>query len=313
MNAERLNYGPGSDFTSGSIRSFIFGPSLISQLVLVVVAVLVLQIVMVAVESVWNTFKSMDQKSVTLFNSTTASEVDIPQGLNTGFPILYNSRDEQQGSAFSYSAYIFINPDTFERHGAVTDSQANVADSKDQRVVKLKHIFHKGSTSGFPNLGPAVFVESNTNTLRVYMNTVNAWNNYVTIPNIPVGKWFHLAVILKGKNLDVYVNGNVSVRMKMATAPKLNNGSVYVMKNLNFPDRAGYDPGLFADYTIDGAMKGMVSRLKYFAYALNYSQIDAYYREGPNTGQVLQPASNRADANAQVPPYFFDSWWVQRW
>lgn len=303
MNAERYNVGPSPN--SGSIRSFIFGSSLVSQLVLVVVAILVLQIVMSLFESLWNTYNSMSQKSVSLFNSTTMTSVDIPQGLDTGFPILYNSRDEQQGSTFSYSAYIFINPDTFEQKRPQTEQSTHT-------VKKLKHVFHKGSESGFPNLGPAVFVESDSNTLRIYMNTINTWNNYVTIPNIPVGKWFHLAVILKGKNLDVYVNGNVSVRMKMATAPKLNNGSVYVMKNMYFPDRAGYDPALFADYTIDGAMKGMVSRLNYFAYALNYSQIDAYYREGPNTGQILQPASNRADSNSQIPPYMFDTWWVDR-
>ena len=301
MNAERYNSGPSPN--SGSIHSFIFGSGLVSQLVLVVVAILVLQIVMSMFEYLWTTYNNMSQKSVSLFNSTTMTAVDIPQGRDTGFPILYNSRDEQQGSTFSYSAYIFINPDTFEQQRPQTEQSTHT-------VKKLKHIFHKGSESGFPNLGPAVFVESDSNTLRIYMNTINTWNNYVTIPNIPVGKWFHLAVILKGKNLDVYVNGNVSVRMKMATAPKLNNGSVYVMKNLYFPDRAGYDPALFADYTIDGAMKGMVSRLNYFAYALNYSQIDAYYREGPNTGQILQPASNRADSNSQIPPYMRDDWWI---
>jgi hypothetical protein len=51
------------------------------------------------------------------------------------------------------------------------------------------------------------------------------------------------------------------------------------MKPIYFPDRAGYDKSLFTDYHIDGAMKGMVSRLKYYAYALNYSEIDSLYRE----------------------------------
>jgi hypothetical protein len=251
-----------------------------------------------------NTFARMSETSVTIFNATTATSVNIPQGFDTGFPILYNSRDEPQGSTFSYSTWLFIGPDTFEDNKPI--------DANLMKVKKLKHIFHKGSENAFPNLGPAVFVESDTNTLRVYMNTIDSWNNYVVVPNVPVGKWFHLVVSLKGKNIDVYINGNVSVRMKLATAPKLNNGSLYILKSLYFPDRADYDKALFSDYTIDGAMKGRVSRMNYYAYALNYSQIDSLYREGPNTSSVLEPAANRA-SDKQQPPYFFDTWWTNRY
>ena len=288
------------------VRGFIMGSSFLSQLVLVFVLLLALQIVLVILDKISQTLIRMDQQSVTLFNSTTATAVEIPQGHDSGYPTLYRSRDEKQGSTFSYSAYIFINPETFEVQKPNTDQNA-------QQVKKLKHVFHKGSEQAFPNLSPAVFVESDTNTLRVYMNTINEWDNYVTIPNIPVGKWFHLVVILKGKNVDVYVNGNVAVRMKLATAPKLSDGGLYVMKPIYFPDRRGYDKSLFANYHIDGAMKGMVSRLKYYAYALNYSEIDSLYREGPNSGSVLQPASNRANPNQQVPPYMWDDWWVTKY
>jgi hypothetical protein len=288
------------------VRGFIMGSSFVSQLVLVFVLLLVLQLVLVFIDKISQIWTRMDQQSVVLFNSTTATAVDIPQGPDSGYPLLHRSRDEKQGSTFSYSAYIFINPETFE-------VQKPNVDQNVQQVKKLKHVFHKGSEQAFPNLSPAVFVESDTNTLRIYMNTINEWNNYVTIPNIPVGKWFHLVVILKGKNLDVYVNGNVSVRMKLATAPKLSNGGLYVMKPIYFPDRAGYDKSLFADYHIDGAMKGMVSRLKYYAYALNYSEIDSLYREGPNSNSILQPSSNRANPNQQVPPYLYDNWWTNRY
>ena len=292
------------DGQSSGVREFVFGSSFLSQLVLAFVLLVVFWIIMGIVDNLTQTFTRMDQQSVTLFNSTTATSVDIPQGLFSGYPTLYQSRNEKQGSAFSYSSYIFIQPETFEVQKPNMDQNA-------QRAKTLKHVFHKGSEQAFPNLAPGVFVESDTNTLRIYMNTINMWDNYVVIPNIPVGKWFHLVVILKGKNVDAYVNGNVAVRMKLTTAPKLNNGGIYVMKSIYFPN--AQDKSLFPDYQIDGPMKGMVSRLKYFAYALNYSEIDSLYREGPNTGTILQPSSNRANPNQQVPPYLLDNWWTLKY
>jgi len=299
------------DSTASGVMGFALGPGLASQLFIVIVTMLVLQFIMTIVEKINEFLNKLDRQAVVLFDNTTATYVEIPQGTDTGFPILYNSRDEQYGASFSYSMFVFIHPDTFEQSDH-RDSCAKNTPGHDMGTapVKLKHIFHKGSDSGFPNLAPAVFVESNTNTLRVYMNTIDSWNNYVTVPNIPVAKWFHLVILLKGNNLDVYVNGNIAVRMKMSTVPKLNTGPLYVMKNVYFPDKSGYDAHLFADYNISGPMKGMVSRLKYFSYALNYAHIDSLYRERANTTSIVQPST---DVNGEQPPYLWDDWWVNKY
>ena len=288
------------------MRGFLSGDGLVSQLAIVILTMIGLQVVMSLIEQVNSFFKKMDRQAVVLFNNTTSTSVTIPQGPNTGFPILYNSRDEQQGSAFSYSMFLFIHPDTFETSGSagcMTTGGRNAPGT-------LKHVFHKGNDSGFPNLAPAVFVESDKNTLRIYMNTINKWDNYVSVPNIPVGKWFHLVIMLKGVNLDVYVNGNIAVRMKLTTVPKLNTGSLYIMKNLQFPNKNGYDRKIFADYKVSGAMKGMVSRLKYFAYALNYAHIDSLYRERASKDIVQSSMDNVYN---QQPPYFWDAWWVNKY
>jgi hypothetical protein len=296
-----------------SVSGFLSGDGLVPQLAVVILTMIGLQVVMGMVETINDFLKKLDRQAVVLFDNSTATSVSIPQGPDTGFPILYNSRDEQQGSAFSYSMFVFIHPDTFENLGPSADQCGNVSTpgaSTGTAPVKLKHIFHKGSDTGFPNLAPAVFVESNANNLRIYMNTINAWDNYVTVSNVPVGKWFHLVILLKGTNLDVYVNGNIAVRMKLPTVPKLNAGGLYVMKNMYFPDQKGYDPTIFSDYTVVGPMKGMVSRLKYFAYALNYSHIDALYRERANVATVVAAST---DPNANQPPYFWDDWWVNKY
>jgi len=93
----------------------------------------------------------------------------------------------------------------------------------------FKHVFHKGSKGVFPLMAPGVFFKSDTNTLRVYMNSSMNWNNYVDIANIPLKKWFHLVVMVKGKALDVYINGNLANRHKFTDIPKLNYGGFYVM------------------------------------------------------------------------------------
>jgi hypothetical protein len=291
-----------------SVTGFLLGDTLVSQLAVVVVTMIGLNVVMGMIEQINEFLKKLDRQAVVLFDNSTTTSITIPQGPNTGYPILYNSRDEQQGSAFSYSMFIFIHPDTFEL--TPNASSANDPAPSSGSQVKLKHIFHKGSDSGFPNLAPAVFVESNSNTLRIYMNTVNAWDNHVNVPNIPVGKWFHLVILLKGVNLDVYVNGNIAVRMKLPTVPKLNTGPLYVMKNMYFPDKTGYDKNLFADYSVVGPMKGMVSRLKYFSYALNYAHIDSLYRERANTQSIVRQSIDEAGAN---PPYFWDDWWINKY
>jgi len=49
-------------------------------------------------------------------------------------------------------------------------------------------------------------------------------------------------------------------------------------------------------------MKGMLSRLTYFNYALTYAEIQMLMNEGP---------SSKMDSSlmSDVPPYLADTWW----
>jgi hypothetical protein len=201
--------------------------------------------------------------------------------------------------------FIFIHPDTFEGGAGLDGSCSGPspgASPTGNSPVKLKHVFHKGSNNGFPNLAPAVFVQSTVNTLRVYMNTINQWDNYVEVPNIPVAKWFHLVISCKGRALDIYINGNVIQRMTLTSVPKLNFGDVYAFQSLQNDDtRISASPE--ARYSVNGKADGMLSRLNYYAYSLSYAEIDSLYRQGPSSKIV--------SASDQVPPYMADAWWVQ--
>jgi hypothetical protein len=250
-------------------------------------------------ETVINTVRKFNQQTTVLFADTTPNKQLILQKPDAD-ALIYNSENELNGMEFSYSMYLNISPDTFE--ATVTDSCGATSENK---PTVLKHIMHKGSKDGFPLMAPGLFVEGNKNTLRLYMNSTTAWENYVEIPNVPIGKWFHLVIVLKGKYLDIYINGNVTVRHQFDVVPKLNFGNVYVLYPIKFP-RDSSDRTIQTRFTVDNAAKGMVSRLKYYAYGLNYAQIDTLYREGPSKTIV-------SNTFTEVPPYFHDDWWVTKY
>ena len=150
-------------------------------------------------------------------------------------------------------------------------------------------------------MAPGVFCRADKNTLRIYMNTVDSWNNYVEVDNVPVGdKWFHLAIILKGTYMDVYINGNVAQRTQFRTVPKINFGPMFILNNRRFPDGQSLQQ---KDFIVDGAAKALVSRLQYFAYAMNYSDIDSLYRQGPSSTMT-------GTSVIQIIPYMTDTWWT---
>jgi hypothetical protein len=287
------------DYAQGAL-SYVMGPGLVPQVLLVVVIMVVANVVISVFEVIVNTVKKMDQQTAVLQSDTVTDKMTILQKPNGDDPLIYSSANEPSGLEFSYSMWIFIDPKTFENSRTQQCGPAGTVNS-----AAMKHIFHKGSKSGFPLLGPAVFVMGNTNTLRVYQNTSTAWNSFVEVPNIPVGKWFHLVITMKGKFMDVFVNGNIAVREEFATVPKLNFGNVYLLSPITFPPNPN-TPLQLGDYKVDGAAVGMVSRVKYFAYAANYAQIDTLFREGPSKKIVSKTYT-------QTPPYMFDDWWVTRY
>jgi Concanavalin A-like lectin/glucanases superfamily len=311
------------------------------QLLETFVITLVFSVTMQILESSFSQLKRYQSMAVDMFPLTYDSPQTFIQNPESGYPLLEPSRDEREGTEFTYSCFLSVQPETFTGEKGA-----------------FKRVFHKGSVNVFPLMSPGVFFKADTNTLRVYMNTTMNWNNYVDIPNIPLKKWFHLAVMVKGRSLDVYINGNLANRLTFSDIPKLNYGSFYLFlpKNVNTQTlqadlcttnsmAANIDvkgtvttesekdlTGL--PITITGRMNGFASRIKYHAFALSYSQLDKLVKEGPNptmfrpsgpsislmphlavgwdlnfnTGAVYVPNSNQFDKN--LPGYQSDAWWT---
>jgi hypothetical protein len=272
---------------------FLSSTGLIPQLVLTVIIVLAIHFLIVAVESLVTGIQKYNQLSQTLFDYTIASKGRDESG--EVFPadknFMYPSENEVNGIEFSYSFHLYIDPNNYSSERTTHDNT-------------FRTVFYRGSDVGpWPILGPGVFLNSKHNNLRVYMNSMNAVKDqYVEIPNIPVGKWFHVVLTQKGQSMDVYLNGNIAVRHTFKTIPRLNVGSVHV-----FPGTQMNASSELPDIPrIMGPVEGMISRLKYYAYALSFSQIDSLSSEG---------ASKKIKSTSYdfKPPYLHDSWWVTRY
>lgn len=265
------------------IYDFLLGNSAFAQILQVAVLVVLAYTVLVVGKTVVDVITTYAQSTTTLLPYLYDGPQVIYQDPNQqGAITIYPSVNAPSGLEFSYSCFLLINKSTFQ------GSQQG-----------LRHIFHKGSPVYKPLMCPGVFVKNNENTLVVYMNEVSSWNTFCEIPNIPVGKFFHFAIIVRNMNVDVYINGNVAHRTTLNSVPKQNFGDVYVFKTEAFSDATS---NLDNPFVVLGSATGLISRLQYMGYALNYEQIDSLVRAGPSSKLV--------SATQNLPPYLADDWWV---
>jgi hypothetical protein len=186
---------------------------------------------------------------------------------------IYRSNNQSSGMEFTWCAWLNI---------------LNVAGDK-----KL-HVFSKGGNGTFDANGvmtvdnaPGMYLSNSSENgakITIMMNTVALPGQgpdatiyeSVEIDNLPLKKWFHVAIRLQNKILDVYINGTIAKRVSFSNVPKQNYGDVYVSGN------GGYNGGL--------------SDLRYFARALNVFEINNIVMKGPNltpTNAVLAPNDSK--------------------
>lgn len=199
--------------------------------------------------------------------------------------VLPLSDNERTGIEFTYSFYLYINPNSF------TGTDA------------LYHVFHKGYASPWPLLGPGVFLKGNNNVMRVAMNTYANPYMYLDIDNIPVQKWFHTAVVCRKNSLEVYINGNLRSRLDFkGTLPYQNFQDVYVFSPLKRTIRETQTMAITAPIAYEGTFSGSLSNLIYLAYAASYTEIQALLNKGVSTKTV--------SSSQDKPPYLVDTYWT---
>ena len=264
------------------LTDYVVGTTALAQLIQVAIMIFLTYALLMGGKSLLDALTTYNESTTVLLPDLYDSAQVIYQDPNQkGSNTIYPSVNAPSGLEFSYSCFLLLKNATFQG----TDSG-------------LRHVFHKGSPVYKPLMCPGVFVRNNDNALVIYMNESAHWDTYCEIPNLPVGKWIHLAIVVRNMNVDVYINGNVVHRMTLSSVPKQNFGDVYVFKNEAYTDNGVGDE----QFKVVGAASGLISRLQYSGFALNYEQIDRMLRQGPST--------NLVSASQDLPPYLNDSWWV---
>jgi hypothetical protein len=140
------------------------------------------------------------------------------------------------------------------------------------------------------------------------MNSFKTWNNFVEVDNFPVQKRVHVVIVCKNSSLEIFINGNLSRKMSFdGYSPYQNYQDVCCFSNRILHLTQATIPSADIDgFHVFGVMKGMLSRLNYFNYAVCYAEIQKLMNEGPSSEMDSGIMNN-------VPPYLDDTWWAQRY
>jgi hypothetical protein len=288
--------------SSNGTLGFLMAKGPLSQIVIAFVMAIILYIILISLETIYISFMQVSNTRTIIEDATMDNTQSMEYSTNPMpsvslknkmFRSLPNSDNERTGIEYSYSCFLLMKDDNFG----------------DNDTSAFRHIFHKGSESLYPLMGPGVFVNTGENSLRIYQNNTSTWYNYIDIQDIPIKKWFHLVILVKNNATEIYINGNLS--------GKITNNNAIIYQNYQklyvFSDKRilpGYTNGtcpsmpIGETYKVNGKASGLISRFYYYSYALTYTEIQDLMNMGPNP-QLLT-------VNQDKPPYFIDNWWTGR-
>lgn len=205
-------------------------------------------------------------------------------------PIVFRSNNRTNGMEFTWSLWLKIDSlSTNLNSNKNINSYGHIFSKGNINFVKTNNNNRRGVST--VNNGPGVYLQDTDSskgsaTIRVYMDTVNSNNVYTDISNIPLLKWFHMAIRIKNNIMDIYINGNVAQRYLFDTVPKQNYNDVLV----------GYEEGF----------NGELSNLLYYDRALNIYEINNIILAGPDTNVS---AANVPISNLGYYSYLSKSWY----
>jgi hypothetical protein len=156
------------------------------------------------------------------------------------------SDNKPGGIEFAYGMWIKIDDWTYNRQ-------------------RNKYILVKGNMDGTGMLrsyAPSIYL-TEENALRIDTQTfANVEYESLVLHNVPLKQWCNILVAVRGRNLDVYINGILAKRKILDGIPKQNNGNIHICPQVNVGGNtslSGFD--------------GMISGLKYFRYYPSQSEI----------------------------------------
>lgn len=180
------------------------------------------------------------------------SGVSIPMSIN-----------QSEGLTFSYAAWIKV-------------------DDFSYRYGQEKVVFIRGTTD-LSSMCPGVFLDANTNSLLVKVDTFGN-REVIVVDNLSAKKWFHLAIAVDQDSIDVYINGTLYSHHSIPQLPRQNPSSVHV--------------------GVGGGFDGKISSLNYYNYFLKPADVASIMGSPPEP--------DKTETQAPQPPYYDITWWTGR-
>lgn len=187
----------------------------------------------------------------------------ISQDPTVNTSIVNRSTNQTTGIEFTWSVWLML-----------TGFQSNTTTNFQPIFVKGGGTYDATGISSVSN-GPGVYFSTgkigSPNAIRILMDTVSSAtsleiapsSNIIDISNIPINKWFHLAVRCQNKYLDIYMNGIVAYRKELNNIPLQNYNDVDICRN--------------------GGFIGKIADLVYYNRSLNIIDINSIVYMGPDT------------------------------
>jgi len=288
-----------------AVSSTLTGEGAFSQILFGLVLVILVYFALAGGEMVYTSVTRMYKERIELFPDTIASGsrmyTAVQNPLIPGSKTIIISDNQRSGVEFSYALFI------------------NIASSTFNGQKELYHILHKGYSKLYPLFSPGIFCWGHENKIRIFLNNYDTWDNSIDIENIPVDKWFHLVISCKGNTQYVYINGNLKSKTTATnnSPPYQNYGNVYAFSDRKLevskstgPESLEVNPlfqgtNALTKYEFMGPMKGMISRVYYFAYALTYTEIQSLMNAGPSS-KMVSPDLTMTQALS-------DTWWTNQY
>jgi hypothetical protein len=207
-------------------------------------------------------------------NGTDNKTIFTDPHVSGSIPIV-KSNNQSTGMEFTWSVWLLVN-------------DINVSNSQ-----QYKNVFNKGNAQydskgiATVNNGPGLYIDNANKQLHIVMDTVTGQPPLsIDVPNIPLKKWFHVAIRLENTAFDVYVNGVITNRLILQHTPKQNYQDVNICAN--------------------GGFAGMLADLRYYNHALSVFDILSIVNYGRNSNMT------GSDDSSNYPFYLSNSWYTRK-
>ena len=269
------------------LGNMVSGSSIFSKMIFLIAVVVVFLLLVSVGTAIITAVSNYSRKPYLLKNLKSGTEqVVIPQDPRTAHSVpLLRSRNQEPGVEFTYSTWIYI------------DELPRIPEGTTGPIYK--HVFHQGTPDGFTKEGmsqpvntPGLYITTSAAEngakqnvdLTVVMSTFEDPQEQIILRDIPLDKWIHVVIVLKGQVLDVYINGTIAGRHILSGGPMQSYGPL--------------------NMSLNGGLTGKMSTTQYFAYALSPVQIANISSVNPS----LQEAHNGIDN--PFPPYLSLRWYT---